>query len=196
MKLHELHVPQHGTGAIGHGVPVARRHQRVGGARVDLAGAAAREHHRPSQADGELALFAQRHRPHAATAVHEQVEDELVLVHLHPAAGGDHLGQRAGHDAAGGVSAGVHDASHGVGPLFAQDQPAVAPVEIGAQTLQLADARRALLDQHTHGRLVTQTDAGLQRVLAGAARKNRAGSWPPRCRLGRERWWSDRACPW
>ena len=55
MELHELHVAHHGARPVGHGVPVARRDQGVGGAREDLADAPAGEHDRPREAHGELA---------------------------------------------------------------------------------------------------------------------------------------------
>ena len=91
--------------------------------------------------------------------------DELVLVQLHPAAGSEHLGQRAGHHAPGGVAARVDDPRHRVGAFLAQDELAVALVELGAQLLQFADARGTLLHQHAHGLDVAETDAGLERVV-------------------------------
>ena len=56
MELHELHVPHHRAGPVGHGVPVAGGHPGVGGVREDLAGAATGQHHGPGQADGQLAF--------------------------------------------------------------------------------------------------------------------------------------------
>ena len=47
MELHELHVAHHGARPVGHGVAVARRDQRVGGAREHLPDAPAGEHDRP-----------------------------------------------------------------------------------------------------------------------------------------------------
>ncbi len=151
VELHELHVAHHRASPVGHGMSVARGHQRVGRASEHLAGPAAGQHDGASQTDGQLAFRSQRDRAHAAAAVHEQIDHELVLVHLHPSARGDHLRQGARHHAAGGVAAGMHDARHRVRAFSAQDEPAVALVELGTQPLQLTDAGRTLFHQHAHG---------------------------------------------
>ena len=66
MELHELHVPHHRAGPVGHGLAVAGGHQRVGGVGEHLAGAAAGQDDRPGQGDRELSLPVQGDGPHAA----------------------------------------------------------------------------------------------------------------------------------
>jgi len=165
MELHELHVAHHGPGPIGHGVSVAGGHQRVGGTRVDLSGPAAREHHRPGQTHRQLSLFAQGRGTHTAASIHQQVDDELVLVQLDPAPRGDDVGQGACHHAAGRVPSGVDHTGPRVGPLFPQDQLPVALVEPSAELFQLPYARRALLYQNAHCLLIAEAYARFQCVL-------------------------------
>ena len=109
-------------------IAVAGRDRRVGGASVDLTGAAGRQDRDHRHVEGQAAVVeVQRERADAASVHGEQVDDELVLVELHAAAHAGRLGEGARHLAAGGVAAGVHHARHRVRALAAEDDLARRP---------------------------------------------------------------------
>ena len=88
VELHELHVAQHSPCSVGHGVTVPGSDVWVRGPAEHLTGSSTGEHHGPRQRDPELTVRAQGHGAHAAPAIHEKIDDELVLVQLDPASSG------------------------------------------------------------------------------------------------------------
>ncbi len=81
---------------------------------------------------------------------------------------------------AGGIAARVQDARVGVGRLESLDEIAVAvAVECHTEVDQLADARRALVHEHSHGLGIAQARSGDERVadvvLAAVVREHDPG---------------------
>src|SRR5664280_1686067 len=154
------------AGAVGHRHPVPRRHQRIRGAAEHLTRATGRKDGDHGDVEREAAVVeVESERPHAAPVHGEQVDDELVLVELDPAAHAGGLGEGARHLAAGRVAAGVDDARHRVRALAPEDDLALYLVEARADLHELSHAVRALIDEDAHRLLVAEAGAGVDGVL-------------------------------
>lgn len=151
-----------------HAVPGG--HDGVGGGRVDLAHAAAGQHHGPGPYGADavasaLAHDVERDPAGAALGVAEEVEGEGVLDDLDAGLGQHRLGQGPLHLRAGRVAARVDDAVAVVAALAGELELAVdVAVELRAVAHQPLQRVGALGDQDAHGLLVAQADPGDERV--------------------------------
>ncbi len=188
MELDELEVADGGAGAVGHRNAVSRRDERIGGAPEHLPGAARGEDRDHRHVEREAAVVeVERERPDTAPAHGEQVDDELVLVELDPAAHAGGLGEGARHLAAGRVAAGVDDARHRVRALAAEDDLAVDLVEARADLHELSHAVRAFVDEDAHRLLVAEAGAGVDGVLEVELGRVRRAQGRGDAALGEER---------
>ena len=163
VELDELQIDHRGARAEGRGDAVAGRHGRVRRVRVELPSPAGREDHRVGRDP-----LAHRRRPVAheqidpddATCLDDEVAQERLLDDPHR--GGPHARDERPLDRAPrGIPAGVQHPRVGVGRLEALHEPAGGlAVERDAPRDQLADARRALVDQHARRLGVGQPRAG------------------------------------
>jgi hypothetical protein len=165
MKLHELHVGELHAGAVGNGVAVTSRDNRIRRVSVNLAAAARREHggvgdnlRRPP---GDAHACAA-----ASSAVDDQIQharlledrDALALLNSHA--------ERASNLGTGLVAVCVYDAMTRVCRFPSElELPVGSQVELGAGGLQLADPRRTFLDQHLDRGRVTQRGTGGEGVF-------------------------------
>ncbi len=90
MKLHEFHISHPATGSPGHGNTVAGRGVRIGGVKINLAGTAGGERHRPGGYRFNTFMFAVENvRAYAAVLAirigsGDQVECNVVVEQRHP----------------------------------------------------------------------------------------------------------------
>mmetsp|Transcript_27736 Transcript_27736/g.52775 ORF Transcript_27736/g.52775 Transcript_27736/m.52775 type:complete len:398 (+) Transcript_27736:2291-3484(+) len=129
VELHELHVADHRPGTRRHSHAVSRRHQRVGGAGVDVPRAARRE----QGGRGQESNFAARVAVEGVAAeavsrtlhlVRHQVRGKVVLVQEDVAVA-PHLGQQGSLNLRAREVGSVHDALVLVAALARQVEPAV-----------------------------------------------------------------------
>ncbi len=169
MELGELEVGELRAGVAGEQQAGAEGARRVGRARPQGGGAAGGEDHRPG---GEDAAVVGEQADAAPVVVGEQPRGARALEHGDALVGGD-VGRQLAQDApARRAAAGVHDPPHAVPALEAEREVAVAVgVEAHAERLEVAHARRRLLDQDLGRRAAHEVAAGEQRVLEVARRR-------------------------
>lgn len=190
MELHERQVGGAGAGARGDGDAVAGGAGWRGGGGVDLAGAAAGDHH---LVGGDLAAQApvQVQQAHAAAAaagrVQQQIDGAVALQHRDGGKPGHLLAQRRHDGAAGGVGR-MRDTALAVAALAGQVQRLALGRERHALRLQPGDGRARLVEDGARGRRVAQAGAGIQRVAQvrghAVARPQRRGNAALRVRAG------------
>src|SRR5665811_178106 len=166
MELHEFHVTEGGAGAISHGHAVTGRDPWVGGERVDLARTAGGKYGGRGEIQGKrTGREIKRNRAYATSAVGDQVDHELILQHLHTAAGFHGLGQGAGHLRAGSVAAGVGDAGYGMGAFGTKHQVAAGTIELWTYLGKLTNPGRAFVYQNADRLLFAEAGTRTYRVL-------------------------------
>ena len=176
MKLNELHVGDHGPGPPGHGHPVAGRHIRVGGIKINLAASSGGQH------DGVAAKrldltggFVENVNPHTAIlhgvtqlAGCQKIHRHVVFQHGDSRMVGDAVHQGALDFESGRVLKMQHP-PFGVAAFFPQIEfalpiLAVPLVKVHAQFHQARDAFGSLGDDRADGLLVTEPRSRHQRV--------------------------------
>ena len=165
MKLHELHILQQGSGAIGHGHAIPRRVGRIGRSGVDLTRSARRQHDCARRQDKSLAAgFVQDKRAATRAVRHDEIHREVTaeLVNVLVAASLPH--QHANHFIPGRIASRAENAASAMGRFPGKGKLAADLIESCPPLNQFLYAIRTFFDQNPDRFFAAQAMSGLEGV--------------------------------
>jgi hypothetical protein len=171
MELHELHVSELYSCAVGYRVAVTGRDLRVSRIPVHLAASAGCENRRVGD-DLDWLPGTSPSDSAADSVAHDEVENAGLLQHL-DLSGGPHTLDQSSRDLGSGlVPVRMDDSAPGMrGFLSKLELPTGLEIEIRSSGVQLAHPRRAFLDEHLNSFGVAEGGPCRQRVLSMELRR-------------------------